>query len=152
MGMAVVFVLTVSSVFAYLIQIWLLNPLNLEFLQTLTFILVIAAFVQLVEMILKKHSLPLYRALGIYLPLITTNCAVLGTAILNIREGHNFLQVVFYSFGASLGFAVALLIFAGIRERQALANIPKSLIGFPISLITAGILSLAFLGFAGLGR
>ncbi|MBN1900102.1 electron transport complex subunit RsxA [Candidatus Sumerlaeota bacterium] len=152
MGMAVIFVLTVSSVFAYLIQTLLLNPLKMEYLQTLTFILVIAAFVQLVEMILKKHSQPLYRALGIYLPLITTNCAVLGTAILNIREGRNILQVIFYSFGASLGFAIALLIFAGIRERQALANIPRSLRGFAISLITAGILSMAFLGFAGLGR
>jgi len=150
MGLAVTFVMTVSSFLAYLIQIWVLTPLKLEYLQTLTFILEIAGFVQLVEMILKKYSQPLYRALGIYLPLITTNCAVLGVAILNIRMGHNALQVIFYSMGSALGFGIALIIFAGIRERLALCNIPKSFQGFSISLITAGILSMAFLGFAGL--
>lgn len=152
MGMAVIFVLTLSSFVTFLIQSLILDPMNLGYLQTLTFILVIASLVQLVEMILKKYSQPLYRALGIYLPLITTNCAVLGTAILNIRKGHNALQVIFFSFGASLGFAIALIIFSGIRERLALANIPKSFRGFPIALITAGILSLAFLGFAGLAK
>jgi electron transport complex protein RnfA len=152
MGLAVMFVMTLSSFVTFLIQRLILDPLALSYLQTITFILVIASLVQLVEMILRKYSPPLYRALGIYLPLITTNCAVLGVAILNIRKEHNSLQVIFYSVGASLGFALALLIFAGIRERMALSNVPRSFKGFPIALVTAGILSLAFLGFAGLAR
>lgn len=152
MGLAVMFVMSLSSVVAFFVQEFLLVPLNLEFLQTVSFILVIASLVQLVELVLKKFSKSLYSSLGIYLPLITTNCAILGVAILNIRKEHNILQVIFYSVGASLGFALALLIFAGIRERLALSNVPKSFRGFPIALITAGILSLAFLGFAGLAR
>jgi len=152
MGMAVIFVMTFSSLVAYLIQILVLDPLGLGYLQTISFILVIASLVQLVEMVLKKYSPPLYMALGIYLPLITTNCAVLGVAILNIRKGHNILEVIFYSVGASVGFALALVIFAGIRERLALGKVPKSFRGFPIALVTAGILSLAFLGFAGLAQ
>ena len=152
MGLAVIFVLTMSAMAAFVVQRLLLDPLHLEYLQTLSFILVIAALVQLVEMILKKYSQPLYLALGIYLPLITTNCAVLGVAILNIRKGHNALQALFYSLGASGGFALALFIFAGIRERMALSDIPKSFRGFSISLITAGIMSMAFLGFAGLAK
>jgi H+/Na+-translocating ferredoxin:NAD+ oxidoreductase subunit A len=150
MGMAVMFVMTLSSLVTYIIQLLVLDPLNLAYLQTLSFILIIASLVQLVEMALKKFSKPLYQALGIYLPLITTNCAVMGTAIINIRQNHNTLQVICYSIGASLGFALALIIFAGIRERLALSKIPKSFKGFPIALVTAGILSLAFLGFAGL--
>jgi len=152
MGLAVMFVMTLSSFVTFLIQSLVLDPLSLGYLQTITFILVIAGLVQLVEMILKKYSQPLYRALGIYLPLITTNCAVLGVAILNIRKVHNVLEVIFYSIGASLGFALALLIFSGIRERLALSKVPRSFKGFPIALVTAGILSLAFLGFAGLAR
>ncbi len=152
MGMAVMFVMTLSSVVAFTVQKAILEPFHLDYLQTLSFILVIAGLVQLVEMFLKKFSPPLYRALGIYLPLITTNCAVLGVAILNIRQGHDFLGVIFYSVGASLGFALALVIFAGIRERLALAKVPKSFSGFPIALVTAGIISLAFLGFAGLAK
>lgn len=152
MGLAVIFVLTMSAMVAYAVQKLILNPLNLQYLQTLAFILVIAALVQLVEMILKKHSQPLYRALGIYLPLITTNCAVLGVAVLNIRKNHTPLEALFFSLGAAGGFALALFIFAGIRERLALSNIPKSFRGFAISLITAGIMSMAFLGFAGLAK
>ena len=152
MGLAVMFVLSLSSFVAFHIHKLVLAPLELGYLRTITFILVIASLVQLVEMILKKFSQPLYQALGIYLPLITTNCAILGVALLNIRKDHNALMVIFYSIGASLGFALALLIFAGIRERLSLGTIPKSFKGFPIALVTAGILSLAFLGFAGLGR
>ncbi len=152
MGMAVMFVMTLSSLVTYAVQIMVLDRVGLEYLQTLTFILVIASLVQLVEMILKKYSQPLYRALGIYLPLITTNCAVLGVAILNIRRGYNLLEVIVFSIGSSAGFALALIIFAGIRERLALCRIPRSFQGFPIALVTAGILSLAFLGFAGLAK
>ncbi|HPB30601.1 MAG TPA: electron transport complex subunit RsxA [Candidatus Sumerlaeota bacterium] len=152
MGMAVMFVMTLSSLVTYAVQIMVLDRIGLEYLQTLTFILVIASLVQLVEMILKKYSQPLYRALGIYLPLITTNCAVLGVAILNIRRGYNLLEVIVFSIGSSAGFALALIIFAGIRERLALCRIPRSFQGFPIALVTAGILSLAFLGFAGLAK
>jgi len=146
------FVMTLSSLVTYAVQIMVLDRIGLEYLQTLTFILVIASLVQLVEMILKKYSQPLYRALGIYLPLITTNCAVLGVAILNIRRGYNLLEVIVFSIGSSAGFALALIIFAGIRERLALCRIPRSFQGFPIALVTAGILSLAFLGFAGLAK
>ena len=152
MGLAVMFVMTLSSLVAFLVHRLILVPFGVQYLQTVSFILVIASLVQLVEMILKKYSQPLYEALGIYLPLITTNCAILGAAIINIRQEHSLVQVIFYSVGASLGFLLALLIFAGIRERLALANVPKSFKGFPIALVVAGILSLAFLGFAGLGR
>jgi len=152
MGLAVIFVLTMSAMAAFAVQKLILDPLNLQYLQTLSFILVIAALVQLVEIILKKHSQPLYRALGIYLPLITTNCAVLGVAVLNIRKNYTALEALFFSLGAASGFALALFIFAGIRERLALSNIPKSFRGFSISLITAGIMSMAFLGFAGLAK
>ena len=150
MGMAVIFVMTLASIITFLIQHFILNPLNLQYLQTIAFILVIASLVQLVEMIVQKTSPVLYQALGIFLPLITTNCAVLGVAILNIQKDLNFIQSIFFAVGASLGFTLALVLFAGLRERLDLCDVPKSLKGIPIALITAGILSLAFMGFAGL--
>jgi electron transport complex protein RnfA len=150
MGMAVVFVMTLASVITWIIFTFVLEPWNLGYLQTIVFILVIATLVQFVEMVIQKSSPVLYQALGIYLPLITTNCAVLGVAILNIQLRYNFLQATIFGFGSSIGFTLALLIFAGMRERLELANIPRSLRGIPISLITAGLLSLAFMGFSGL--
>lgn len=150
MGMAVIFVLTVASVVSWMVFTFILAPLGIEYLQTISFILVIAALVQLVEMVIQKSSPTLYQALGIYLPLITTNCAVLGVAIINIQEGYTFLQMLFFSLGSSVGFALALSIFAGIRERLALADIPKPFRGTAIALITAGLLSLTFMGFSGL--
>jgi electron transport complex protein RnfA len=150
MGMAVVFVMTLASVITWIIFTFVLEPWNLGYLQTIVFILVIATLVQFVEMVIQKSSPVLYQALGIYLPLITTNCAVLGVAILNIQLRYNFLQATIFGFGSSIGFTLALVIFAGMRERLELANIPRSLRGVPISLITAGLLSLAFMGFSGL--
>ncbi|GJG35926.1 electron transport complex subunit RsxA [Prevotella lacticifex] len=150
MGAAVTFVLTLSTIVTYLVQVFVLNPFHLEYLQTLAFILVIAALVQMVEIILKKVSPALYQALGIFLPLITTNCAVLGVAILVIQRDYNLLESVVYAFSTALGFAVALVIFAGIREQLALVNIPKGMRGMPIVLITASLLALAFMGFSGL--
>lgn len=150
MGMAVVFVMTLASVITWIIFTFVLEPWNLGYLQTIVFILVIATLVQFVEMVIQKSSPVLYQALGIYLPLITTNCAVLGVAILNIQLRYNFLQATIFGFGSSIGFTLALVIFAGMRERLELANIPRSLRGIPISLITAGLLSLAFMGFSGL--
>ena len=150
MGAAVVFVMTLASVVSWAVYYYLLVPLQLEYLQTIAFILVIAALVQLVEMFIQKTSQGLYKALGIYLPLITTNCAVLGVAILNIQNKLTLLWTLFYGFGASIGFAVAIIIFAGLQERMELMDIPKPLKGFSIGLITAGILSLAFMGFSGL--
>jgi len=155
MGMAVTFVMALASLFCYAINKWVLMPLGLEYLQTIAFILVIAALVQCVEMFLKKSSPSLYNALGIYLPLITTNCAVLGVCILNVDyAAPEFANGLFWSvmngvFGA-IGFLVAIVLMAGIRERLEDANIPKSLKGFPISLITAGLMSIAFMGFASL--
>jgi electron transport complex protein RnfA len=150
MGMAVTFVMTLASVITYYVQIFILNNLGIQYLQTIAFILVIATLVQLVEMIIQKSSPSLYQALGVYLPLITTNCAVLGVAILNIQEKFNLIETTVHGFGAALGFTLAIVLFAGIRERLATAPIPKCLRGFPIALITAGLLSIAFLGFQGL--
>lgn len=150
MGMAVTFVITLSSIITYIIQNAILDPLGLGYLQTIAFILVIASLVQFVEMFVKKASPTLYEALGVYLPLITTNCAVLGIAILNIQENYNLIETIIHSLGASVGFGLAIVLFAGIRERLSLADVPESLKGFPIALITAGLMSIAFLGFAGL--
>lgn len=149
MSTAVVFVITLSTIVTYLIQYYILNPFGLQYLQTIVFILVIAALVQMVEIILKKVSPALYQALGIFLPLITTNCAVLGVAILVIQKEYSLLQSIVYAFSIAVGFGVALTIFAGIREQMALTKIPKGMQGTAIVLITAGLLSLAFMGFSG---
>jgi electron transport complex protein RnfA len=150
MGMAVIFVMTLSSLFTWLSYAYLLVPYHIEYLQTIVFILIIAAFVQLVEMFIKKASPSLYQALGIYLPLITTNCAVLGVAVINIQARYNFWESVLFGFGAAVGFALALVLFSGIRERLELSDIPKPLQGTAIALVTAGLLALAFMGFTGL--
>ncbi|NLV57199.1 MAG: electron transport complex subunit RsxA [Clostridiales bacterium] len=150
MGMAVTFVMGTASLLTYLVETFLLIPLNLEYMQTIAFILVIAVLVQIVEMVLKKISRSLYMALGVYLPLITTNCAVLGVAVLNSREGYNLIESVVNGVSAALGFTLAIVIFAGIRERLASSNMPKWMDGFPGALITAGLMSIAFQGFAGL--
>lgn len=150
MGAAVVFVITLATIVTYLLYTYLLIPLNLGFLQTICYILVIAALVQMVEIMLKKVSPSLYQALGIFLPLITTNCTVLGVAIMVIQKEFNLLQSTVFAFSSALGFMLALLIFAGIREEMELADIPKTMKGAPIALLTAGILAIAFMGFAGL--
>jgi len=150
MGFAVTFVMALASVISYLVQYFILVPLEIEYLQTIAFILVIAALVQLVEMALQKLVPSLYQALGVYLPLITTNCAVLGVAILNITENYNLLQTLVNGIGAAIGFTLAIVLFAGIRERLELANIPEPLKGFPIALVSAGLMAIAFLGFQGL--
>lgn len=149
MGTAVAFVITLSTTVTWLIQTYVLNPLGLQYLQTLSFILVIAALVQMVEIILKKVSPSLYQALGIFLPLITTNCAVLGVAILVIQKDFSLLESVVYAFSTSVGFALALVVFAGIREQLALVKIPRGMQGMAIVMVTAGLLSLAFMGFSG---
>lgn len=149
MGAAVTFVMGLASAFCYLVNL-ILVPLHLEFMQTVAFILVIAALVQFIEMFLQKSMPSLYTALGIYLPLITTNCAVLGVAILMIQKEFNLLQSVTYSVATALGFALALVLFAGIRERLDFEDVPKAFKGIPIALITAGILAMAFMGFSGL--
>lgn len=150
MGMAVTFVMTLASIITYVVHHTILVSLGLEYLQTIAFILIIASLVQLVEMFIQKMSPTLYQALGVYLPLITTNCAVLGLAIINIQENYNLIETIVHSLGASIGFSLAIVLFAGIRERLALADVPESLKGFPIALITAGLMSIAFLGFTGL--
>ena len=150
MSGAVVFVIVLATIVTYLIQIYILNPLGLAFMQTITFILVIAALVQMVEIILKKISQPLYQALGIYLPLITTNCAVLGVAILVIKKNYNLLEGTVYGASIAFGFGLALIILAGIREQLDLADVPKGMKGVPASLVIAGILALAFMGFTGI--
>lgn len=150
MSMAVVFVIALASLVTWLINFYILVPNGLEYLQTIVFILVIAFLVQLVEMIIQKVSMPLYQALGIYLPLITTNCAVLGVALLNINLKYDLMESVIFGTGSAVGFGLALTIFAGMREDMELSNIPKVFHGTPIALITAGILSLAFMGFSGL--
>ncbi|MBU1235498.1 MAG: electron transport complex subunit RsxA [Gammaproteobacteria bacterium] len=150
MGLATTFVLTVASAAAWMLENWLLVPLGLSYLRILTFILVIAATVQFVELAVKKASPGLYQALGIYLPLITTNCAVLGVALLNVMEKNNFVTSLFYGFGSALGFTLVLVMFAGMRERLALARVPAAFSGAPIGFVLAGLLSLAFMGFAGL--
>lgn len=150
MGMATAFVLTLSSVCSYLVNEYLLIPFELEYLRTIMFILVIAVVVQFTEMVVHKTSPVLYNVLGIFLPLITTNCAVLGVALLNVQEQHGFLQSAFYGFGASVGFTLVLVLFAAMRERLEVADVPVIFKGNAIALITAGIMSLAFMGFAGL--
>ena len=149
MGAAVAFVLTLATIVTYLVQEYVLNPFDLQYLQTIAFILVIAALVQMVEIILKKVSPALYQALGIFLPLITTNCAVLGVAILVIQKDFSLIQSVVYAFSTAIGFALALTVFAVIREQLAFVNIPKGMRGMAIVLVTAGLLSLAFMGFSG---
>jgi electron transport complex protein RnfA len=150
MGMAVTFVMTIAAVVTWFIQYFVLIPFGLEYLQTIAFILVIASLVQLVEMVIQKASPVLYQSLGIFLPLITTNCAVLGLAVLNIQKGYSFLESVIFAIGAALGFTLAMVLFAGLRERLELAPVPGAFRGTAIALVTAGLLSLAFMGFAGL--
>jgi electron transport complex protein RnfA len=152
MAMAVVFVITFATITTYLVQIYVLNPLGIGFMQTISFILIIATLVQMVELVLKKVSQPLYQALGIFLPLITTNCAVLGVAILVIQKNYNLLEGVVFGASTAVGFGLALIILAGIREQLELADIPEGMKGVPISLVTAGILAIAFMGFAGIVR
>lgn len=152
MSLATMFVLTVASISAYLIDTYILTPLSATFLRTLVFILVIAVVVQFTEMVIKKTSPTLYRLLGIFLPLITTNCAVLGVALLNINQTHNLTESVIYGFGASFGFGLVLVLFAALRERLAAADVPHVFKGASIALITAGLMSLAFMGFTGLVR
>ncbi len=150
MGMAVTFVMTMAGIITWLIQKFILEPFQIEFLQTIAFILVIASLVQFVEIFLQKASPTLYQALGVFLPLITTNCAVLGLALLNIQFKYNLLQTIVHSIGAALGFSLAIVLFAGIREKLELSNIPEPFKGFPIALLTASLMSMAFFGFAGL--
>ena len=155
MGVAVIFVMTLATLVTSLIHVYVLVPTGLQFLQTIAFILIIAALVQMVEIILKKVSPPLYQALGIFLPLITTNCAVLGVAIsvtqkFDIAAGSYMLESLVYTIASALGFAVAILIFAGMREQLELSRVPKAMQGVPIALVTAGILAMAFMGFANL--
>ena len=150
MGAAVIFVILIASAVTYGLYYALLVPLGLEYLQTIVFILVIAALVQLVEMILKKFIKPLYQALGVYLPLITTNCAVLGVALNSVQYGYNILQSVVYGLGISIGFTIAIVILAGIREKMEYNDIPESWQGMPIVMVTAGLMSIAFFGFSGI--
>lgn len=150
MGLAVIFVMTVASAFTYLVDMYLLRPLEMEYMQTVAFILVIAALVQFVELVLQKFIPALYKALGIYLPLITTNCAVLGVALINAQNDYNFIGSVVYGASAGVGFLVAIALFASVRERLEFADYPKAFEGFPIALITASLLSLAFMGFQGM--
>jgi H+/Na+-translocating ferredoxin:NAD+ oxidoreductase subunit A len=150
MGLATTFVLTLSSISSYLINEYLLIPLNIEFLRTISFIFVIAVVVQFTEMVVHKTSPLLYQVLGIFLPLITTNCAVLGVALLNVQEQHGFLESALYGFGAAIGFSLVLVIFASMRERIAVADVPAPFQGAAIGLITAGLMSMAFMGFTGL--
>ena len=150
MGLATTFVITLASAVCWMLDNWLLVPYALTFLRILAFILVIAAAVQFVEMVVKKTSPGLYQSLGIYLPLITTNCAVLGVALLNVQQGSSFVASLLYGFGSSVGFTVVLLIFAGLRERLALARVPQAFAGAPSAFITISLLSLAFMGFSGL--
>lgn len=152
MGGAVCFVMVLSTIVTYLIYHNLLLPYNLTFMNTVVFILVIASLVQMVEIILKKTSPNLYQALGIFLPLITTNCTVLGVALLVIQKDYNLLNSVFYALANSLGFSLAIILFAGLRERLSFVNLPKAVQGAPIALITAGLLSMAFMGFSGIGN
>lgn len=149
MSAAVAFVLTLATIVTFLIQHYVLNVFDLQYLQTITFILVIAALVQMVEIILKKVSPALYQALGVFLPLITTNCCVLGVAILVIQKDYDLLTGVVYAFSTAIGFGLALTVFAGMREQLSLVNVPKGMQGTPITLITAGLLAMAFMGFSG---
>lgn len=150
MGLAVSFVMVIAGIVTWLIQHLILGPLSLPFLQYVAFILVIASLVQLIEMYMKKNRETMYKAFGIYLPLITTNCAILGLALLNVVNGYNFIESLVFSIGAGAGFTLALIIMSGIRERLDLADVPESLKGIPIALIVAGLLALAFGGFSGM--
>lgn len=150
MGMAVTFVMTLSSAATWAVYRFLLEPFGLKYLKTIAFILVIAALVQFIEMFLKKNVPSLYSALGIYLPLITTNCAVLGSALVNIEKGYNFIESVVFGFSAALGFTMAIVGFAGVRERLNFADPPKAFRGFPLLLISAGLVAMAFSGFSGM--
>ncbi|WP_115718115.1 electron transport complex subunit RsxA [Gallaecimonas mangrovi] len=150
MSLATTFVLTLASVSSYLVNTYLLEPLGIGYLRTLSFILVIAVVVQFTEMVVQKTSPMLYRVLGIFLPLITTNCAVLGVALLNINENHSLMQSLIYGFGAAVGFSLVLVLFAAMRERLAAADVPVPFKGPAIAMITAGLMSLAFMGFTGL--
>lgn len=150
MGFATTFVMTLASISSWLMDNFILVPLDLLYLRTLSFILVIAVVVQFTEMVVRKTSPTLYHLLGIFLPLITTNCAVLGVALLNINQAHTFMQSAVYGFGAAVGFSLVMVLFAAIRERLAVANVPAPFKGASIGLITAGLMSLAFMGFSGL--
>ncbi|MES2825980.1 MAG: electron transport complex subunit RsxA [Pseudomonadota bacterium] len=150
MGGATTFVMTLASVCTYLVDHWILAPLGLEYLRTIAFILVIAAVVQFVKMFMEKTSPLLYRVLGVFLPLITVNCAVLGVALLNTQKAHNFYESTMYGFGGALGFAIVLILFSAMRERLAAADVPLPFKGAAIGMITAGLMSLAFMGFTGL--
>ena len=160
MGLAVTFVLVIATIVTYLMQIWVLEPFGLQYLQTIAFILVIAALVQMVEIVLKKLSPALYQALGVFLPLITTNCCILGVAILVANgtyetqgiENPTLLTGIIFALATSLGFALSLIVFAGLREQLSLVRIPKGMEGMPIALVTAGLLALAFMGFSGLDK
>ena len=149
MGMSVTFVMALSSAITYLVNHFLLEPFGLEYLQTIIFILIIAGLVQFVEMFVKKSMPSLYNALGIYLPLITTNCAVLGVALLNVQYGYNFLESLLYGTFAALGFSLAIVLFSGIREYINEKNVPIAFRGFPIALVSAGLMAIAFMGFSG---
>jgi len=150
MGMAVIFVMLLASVVTWSIQNFILMPLQLEYLQTISFILVIASLVQFVEMVVRKVAPALYQSLGVFLPLITTNCAVLGISLINIKRGYNLIEATVNAGGAGLGFFFALLIMAGIRERLDISDIPENMTGAPIAFVTAGLLATAFMGFSGL--
>ena len=150
MSAATTFVLTIAALFSYLTNAYILKPLNLEYLQTIAFILVIAVAVQFTEMVVHKTSPLLYKVLGVFLPLITTNCAVLGVALLNINKDHDFIQSLVFGFGAAAGFSLVLILFAAMRERLVAADVPKAFQGAAISMVTAGLMSLAFMGFSGL--
>ena len=159
MGLAVTFVLVIATIVTYLLQIWVLNPFNLQYLQTIVFILVIAALVQMVEIVLKKLSPSLYQALGVFLPLITTNCCILGVAILVANGTYNgqglepsLLTGVIFALATALGFALSLIVFAGLREQLSLIRVPKGMDGMPIALVVAGLLALAFMGFGGIDK
>lgn len=150
MGAAVTFVLAIATIVTFLIQKYILDVFGLGFMQTIMFILVIAALVQMIEIILKKVSPALYQALGVFLPLITTNCCVLGVAIQVIQKNYNLLEAIVYAISIGIGFALALIIFAGIREQLAMTHVPKGMKGTPIALVTAGLLAMAFMGFSGI--
>ena len=159
MGLAVTFVLVIATIVTYLLQVWVLNPFNLQYLQTIVFILVIAALVQMVEIVLKKLSPALYQALGVFLPLITTNCCILGVAILVANGTYNgqglepnLLTGIIYALATALGFALSLIVFAGLREQLSLVRVPKGVEGMSIALVTAGLLALAFMGFSGIDK
>ena len=150
MGFAVIFVITLASLVSWIIQYYLLEPLNIEYLQTVVFILVIASLVQSIESVMKKTMPSLYGALGVFLPLITTNCVVLGVTVLNVQNGYNLIETIFSGFGASVGFTLALVLIAALREKLMLADVPKALQGVPIALVSAGLMAIAFSGFGGL--